>query len=115
MTITVAQLQSIAAAWQNALNQLNALILANNTTPPGTTVTGPNSATLTDAQGKTFSLAGPSGGFFSVLVNGSPVGAVQSLTIDINGVMWGLCPSVAWFQWSGSGWVNKGSTAPVTS
>lgn len=115
MTISVAQLQTIAAQWQAALNQLNSLILTNNTSPPGSTVTGPNSATLTDAQGRTFALAGPSGGFYSVLVNGVANGAVQSLTVDINGTMWGLCPSVAWFEWNGAGWANKGSTTPVIS
>jgi hypothetical protein len=114
LTITTAQLQPTLTALQSANALLSALILAADTSAPGTTVTGPNSATVTDSQGNTFYLAGPGGGYFIAMVNGSANGAVQSLTVDINGSVWGLCPTVAWFQWTATGWVNRGGTAPVT-
>ncbi len=47
--ITAAQLQPAITAVQTANASLTALSLAANTSAPGTTVTGPNTATLTDA------------------------------------------------------------------
>lgn len=119
MTITPAQLQPIAAAWQTALNQLNALILASIVSPPGASIAGPNSASnLVDAQGGVWTLGGnDANGYYSTLLNGIRNGSGQSLTIDINGVIFNYYPTRGWYHWQfGIGWTTSGSsTGPVIS
>lgn len=113
MTITSSQLQPIATAWQSALNTLNALIIANSgASPPGTSITAPTSATLIDAQGGVWSFAGPSIGYYEILLNGVSAGGVSNtLEIDINGVIWADQIGNSWFKWNGATW--DGGAGPV--
>ena len=116
-SITAAQLATPISTIQTGLNQLQALVIQANISPPGTQVTGPNStAALSDFAGNQWTMAGAaSGGQFIIFENGAvPPGAGLGtyITIDINGVIWSNAPSGWWKRISG-GWTGMGSTGPV--
>ena len=106
--IPVSQLIPIAAAWQSALNALNAVIAAAQTSAPRTIITAPSTATLTDAGGAIwgFGITSVAGGT-SIQRNGTGVGGGVDLEIDINGVVWALNNASQWYMWSGSNWTQE--------
>jgi len=117
--ITPAQLQPIITAWQAALNQLSALVVQADISPPGTTVTGPNSAAaLSDVSGNLWTMGNAtSGGQFSILVNGgvpSGGGGGTYIEIDKDGLIWASTPS-GWYKRITNGWQSMGSMGPALS
>jgi hypothetical protein len=112
--IPVSQLIPIAAAWQSALNSLNAVISAAQTSAPGTTVTAPSTETLTDATGSIwgFGTATVAGGT-SIQRNGAGVGGGVEIEIDVNGVVWAINNASQWYTWNGSNWTGPTATGPT--
>lgn len=119
-TVPTAPLLPIIATLQTqVIAPLQALYNAAATSPPGTTINAPTTATLNDATGATWSFGGSSDGEYAVLRNGGTVGNGETLTIDVNGVIWdyygGPNAGVGWYQWlSTNTWQFEGTTGPVT-
>jgi hypothetical protein len=127
---SIAVLQSVANQWQAGVNTLNALIASTttvpvpvgSTSPSGTTIIAPTTATITDATGRVWSLQGtqPISGYgYTILVNGNTYfnGIADKLVIDKNGVVWQLNGEGLWFVDNGAGFNNPvggNSVGPVT-
>jgi len=112
MTITPVQLQPIAVAWQNALNQLNTLIALANASSSGSSITPTGGGSLIDVAGATWTFGTNTGnGGTGIFRNGAAAASGQGvkLEVDVNGVIWTQNAQNNWYMWNGSGWTAEAS------